>query len=381
MAAPLLPSPYFTAAQRQALSRLTVIIPSYERPHYLGRALRYWSGCGARVLVLDGSRSPFLHRDPRRFLRGDNVTYLHRPVRLAERLALAGEMLDTPYAVLAGDDEFHLASGLSAAIAALDADPALVACCGRVARFALGPRFRPMGAPGYPRFAGHDILHATPAERMVAHMADYVPTTVYAVLRSAVWKAAVQPALRDEVPLFASAELQFELTVMEFGKSRVLPVLQWLRSAEIGATQSADVSLATPTKLHQIWGDPDHQALCRRMIDSTAAALSATTGTDSAELAARIEAALNAYAATVRQRAAQAAPAPERRIAAAARPAQPSRAFRASLGEAVADMAKSGVAVDSKAVARIASLVRSHAIWGDGLRKGLQRLRAGKATP
>lgn len=276
------------------LEKLTVVIPTYEKPQVLRRALNYWSGRGVAVLVLDGSRSgiPWY----RRLRLGRRIRYVHMPISLHERLAVAGTMVKTPYTVLSGDDEFHLPSGLAAAIRLLEANGNLVACMGRAVAFSTDEAGCVLGSEAYAGFAEHRVDAETPRERMIQHMADYWPTQIYSVTRTPVWRAAMDVASRVEVPFYASGELKFELAVAHFGCSRSVPVLQWLRSREKATTtRSNDASLQRVNRLHEIWARPEFSGLVSQFVDTTAESLADVAGVSVAELREDISAAAGAY--------------------------------------------------------------------------------------
>ena len=108
------------------LSDLTIIIISYKRRNYALRSLKYWSGKGVRVHLLDGSAESI----PENLLQGleENITYHHLYKSLFERLRIGPELVETEYSILLGDDEFFLPSALQACIDELEADRSLVAC-------------------------------------------------------------------------------------------------------------------------------------------------------------------------------------------------------------------------------------------------------------
>ena len=112
------------------LSSLTVVVPSWQRQDYLLRQIRYWSASSASLVIVDGSRLPLPDRIRSAVEAHPRITYRHDLLSQADRLRLAGGLIKSPYAVMLGDDEFHLPAGLSASIRVLDYDQKLVGCMG-----------------------------------------------------------------------------------------------------------------------------------------------------------------------------------------------------------------------------------------------------------
>ena len=61
-----------------SLTRLTVVIPSYERQEYLLRAILFWAGSPSKLIIVDGSEKPL----PKQILKvvGNlaNIRYIHK---------------------------------------------------------------------------------------------------------------------------------------------------------------------------------------------------------------------------------------------------------------------------------------------------------------
>jgi glycosyltransferase domain-containing protein len=284
-----------------ALQHLTVIIPTYNRPIYARRAMRYWAKLGVKTLILDGGDAPM--RLPLAATLSRKIRYLHRPESLAKRLLHAADLVSTKYCVLVGDDEFHLRSGLVRCIQELEANPDLVSCMGTAVGFSLNKSEQLRLRERYLGFVGHNLSSPSPAARMLTHMEDYSPTTVYSVLRKEVWRTCVQHTAQTETPFFASGELAFELTCAYLGQCKVIPQLLWMRSYENASVRtSKDVSLDTPNRLHDLWDQPDFQITRQAYIHSISKVISAQTGDDSGAVSAQTDTALAAYVRCVRDR-------------------------------------------------------------------------------
>jgi len=157
------------------LQRLTLVIPTYERQDFVLRLMNYWLDKGPHLIILDGSAKPI---EPARLdIFGSHIQYLHRPVGMYQRLLEALDLVQTEFAVLAGDDEFYVPSAVAACIKELDEDDGLVACCGRALGFSPKNQ-RVFGSPKYPRLEGYAVDAEGAEERITQHMIDYVPSLV-----------------------------------------------------------------------------------------------------------------------------------------------------------------------------------------------------------
>ena len=148
-------------AESARLEQVTVVIPSYGRQDFLLRQLSYWSDRKARVVIVDGSPRPFDVDTLRLVAALPSITYVHAAGTIGQRLKIAADLVETPYAVLSGDDEFLLTRGLARAIDKLDAQSDLVACIGQSIGFYPSNDGRSTTyAAGYPHWR-YEVLQDT----------------------------------------------------------------------------------------------------------------------------------------------------------------------------------------------------------------------------
>lgn len=223
-------------ANRSNLSKLSIVIFTYERHDYVLRNMSYWSGTDIRVYVLDGSAKEI----DVRLLEGlaQNVVYRHLPVSVWLRIAAAPSMVDSEYVAFLADDEFFVSSALEACIAELDDDEELVACYGKgigksLARDLVVHQSVICSEQSNYRsgFFG-EVDSSDPVTRMVSHMNPYSPSSFYAVCRSGPWKRAVQLFSGQQYSSGVLPEIQFELSMSFQGKIKAVNELMWIRSAE-----------------------------------------------------------------------------------------------------------------------------------------------------
>jgi glycosyltransferase domain-containing protein len=215
----------------QLLSKLTLVLFTYNRHQYALRNMRYWSGSETTVIVLDGTDYAI---NPE-LLEGleDNIRYHHLPISVHERLAHSINLIEqtSDFVALYGDDEFFSPSALENCIVELEKDPSLVSCMGRTIGF--NPTKNGLiGRPWYSEMKDYALMQDDPIDRMVTHMGDYTCSTIYSVIRTPVWKHAIHVLSKHIFTVFSMEEYMFEMVVAFMGKSKVIPVLYWYRSLE-----------------------------------------------------------------------------------------------------------------------------------------------------
>ena len=179
------------------LSDITVVVPSFSRQNYLKRQALYWSQSNAQVLIVDGSPEA---ADRSFFDPFDNIRYLHSPTQLYDRLNQAAAAIETNFAVLLGDDEFHLFSGLWQAKKRLEEELAagrnVVGCAGQSMRVAFDHRAKKARfGLGYD-LCGYEIKGEDARHRLSRALSNYRPATCHALLTRECWQmtwGSVQP--------------------------------------------------------------------------------------------------------------------------------------------------------------------------------------------
>ncbi len=243
------------------MSKLTIIIPTYDRHKYILRSIKYWSNRDVDVLIVDGSSSALneLHLND----LPSNISYHYLPIGLLKRLEIASNLIKTQYCILLGDDEFFIPSALNSAIKTLDKDNKLVACCGQSIGFWPGKiaSWLPkspilLSHIIYPERKGYSISQNNPQKRMVMHMENYSPTSIYSVVRTSDWKKVMSILTKKEFCAYGIFELQFELAISYLGKTKVLDELFWLRSAENENIQGTDLSFHIENSFEKWWVEP-----------------------------------------------------------------------------------------------------------------------------
>lgn len=210
-------------------SRITIIIPTFERPEFLRRSLDYWSVYPVNVIVIDGSIAPALAID--RFLLPTNVQYYHLPISLEERFSFAATMLVGTYAALISDDEFLAYSALDLAANILDAESEVSAVLGATLAFNnLHGRF--LCKMQYQSAQQLNINGSTPRERLEQRFNATGNSIFYPLVRVEALRLALQFIGEHKYSCPYIAEYQMEAMLCAAGAVRVMPIVMWFRSFE-----------------------------------------------------------------------------------------------------------------------------------------------------
>jgi hypothetical protein len=205
-------------------------MPTYNRPKFAERAILFWARTNINLVVLDGSRIP-LDRRITEFLP-NNIQYHNIQRSWTERILLGAQLSTTPYTALVNDDEFYLPGSLVNCVVELDKNKELVSVIGHVLKFkVVGKDVFFMRA--YKDFSVADVSSNIPLERVTSHLNPYNMSSLFAICRTNVFlNNALVAHECSKLSLPASFELGFEIANSFQGKSKVIPILYWLRSTE-----------------------------------------------------------------------------------------------------------------------------------------------------
>jgi glycosyltransferase domain-containing protein len=171
------------------LSKLTIVIPSYNRQAFILRQAIYWCNSLATIIFIDGSDLPLPVKIRDILSQQSNFIYLYSKTDVFRRLQLASQYIKTPYSVMHSDDEFFIKKSLCKAINILEQDNEIVACNGQVVGFSVSNQEKNIcyHEAGYAYFR-YSILENNIEDRLSHAMGSYNSASAYAVLRTDLWK-------------------------------------------------------------------------------------------------------------------------------------------------------------------------------------------------
>lgn len=261
------------------LSDLTIVIPSRRRQDYLLRQIRFWWNSAPRLMIVDGSCRGLPDGVVTAVEGHPRIEYIHDERSMSDRLARAGQMIETRFAVMLGDDEFHLPSGLRASIAALEADPELIGCMGQVISFLPVRDYRAVSyRRNYRLMSGFEARGESPGERVDQAFRPYTMATCYAVLRSTAWKLSW--GMVQEYGSGHAAEVQQAMAVHLLGGVSTTNHVQMLRSIENPTDPVADLEANGKIWFPQWWQEERFADERLRFVETLASIASDRLGQD-----------------------------------------------------------------------------------------------------
>jgi len=209
--------------------QLTVVLMSHERPAFLRRAARFYSGLPCRILVLDSSTEG----QPSLAGQFENVDYQHVPQfgywGVRAKLAFGVEQVTTAFMVFAADDDFHVHDALHAAVAFMEANPDYGLCHGYSMMYLSQPNsvsyFR------RDKKVCEDYCSEHAEERVLDYMHQYLPP-FYAVQRTDLVRDWYQAMPHDTS--FQWQEIGHTYYMLARGKARILPIPYVVREMNYG---------------------------------------------------------------------------------------------------------------------------------------------------
>ena len=209
-------------------SKITIIIPTYNRRKHLKRALTYWGILPFKIIVADGSQHVYKGTIP------NNVDYYHDSESdIYERINNALKQVDTPYSALCADDDFHTCNGILAAINFLDKNLDYDSAQGQYLIFSKGKYLT--WKKGYQYADGFKIDGVKPVDRVKQATNPYMHQ-IYSVYRTDVYKKLFKNL--GKLPQHNVAEFHFAICSAIIGKHIMLPVLYSVREYSPKSTGS-----------------------------------------------------------------------------------------------------------------------------------------------
>lgn len=212
------------------LGELSIVVPTFGRHEFALRQMKFWSKHEAKLFVLDGSTEPIPTSDLAGL--GPNITYLHMPITLEERLVHGAGLVETKYAMFMADDEFFIPSAIRSFVHFLSLNDEFFAVTGRCVDF-YRRRSRVLGRQRYRNFTNY------PPEARSLRNIDRLEKfgwgphmSHYGVFRADHWKHLVRSAYRRSYSCAYPPEVLFNLLTTYMGNTIMLDELYWLRSGE-----------------------------------------------------------------------------------------------------------------------------------------------------
>jgi glycosyltransferase domain-containing protein len=249
------------------MKKLTIIIPTNNRPEFIRRSVRYWNNYNFPIIIADGSSNS--QKKWMDLNANKNIEYFHKKIPFPKRLSIAAKLIKTKYTILLCDDEFYAVDSLKKCVNFLELNNDFVAVNGRAIGF---KKFNNelVFYDIYPKWAGRKRLETDLKKRMISHMQDYANTLGVSVIKSSLWTKCADFYSNNEFPIFAQWEIQMNLFLSFAGKSKTLDTLMHFRSLENlpipNIINNHIPSLNLKNKIKNFWYEPEYENEKKRYI-------------------------------------------------------------------------------------------------------------------
>ena len=222
------------------LSKLTIVIPTYNRQAFLFRQCIYWSGTGVTLILVDGSPTPMKMSLQKKLEKFQNVTYLHSKTSLGKRLLKVSKIILTPFTVLCSDDDFITKSGAISSLKLLEKQPDLAACRGEsiyasVSKDKQSVRYIPMQR----RFVNFQATQDNIEDRLAYSFSDYNGASSHAIMHTNIWKKSWVEGYSKNYSTSNASEYYQNIATYICGKVICIPSLQLIHTNENGAIDTS----------------------------------------------------------------------------------------------------------------------------------------------
>ena len=212
----------------KALSKITIIMPTFNRTAFALRNMRLWSDKGPTMHVLDGSSNKIDNSNLENM--GNNIFYHHIPEDYFTRLLIAKDFIKTKYSIMQCDDEIFMPSALTKCVEFLDNNNSFSSCIGRAIAFKIENK-EIVVAEKFSPIKKSEIRSSSYKIRVLSKALHYLPSTYYSLTRSEVFISNLKIMnIKSSSPY--TGEVLVEFSNSFHGGSKILDNLMWLRSYE-----------------------------------------------------------------------------------------------------------------------------------------------------
>ena len=235
------------------LDKLTIIILSRDRDIHLIKTINYYKTFNIRLLVLHRSKTSILPHVGYKKLK-----YLRINKSFSSRCLIASELLNTPYAILATDDERYLPSTLEKMIQILADNRKISSVGGQVIAFFTYSKLL-CGQRLYPYLQNYINNEKNLSDRLIKHFKvaneNITFSSMYRMYRRRDFNDMLKLfALGNGVSTALITEVSSEIFSLSRGQIYYLNDLLWIRNFMVEPINKSDWS--RDTTFNKWWSDP-----------------------------------------------------------------------------------------------------------------------------
>ncbi len=206
------------------MKNTTVLVPTFNRPHYLRRLLQYYDRVhfGGEILVLDSSE-PGNETDCNGLSLNLQIIKYPSDIFLLDKAVAGVKLVTTEFTQNCADDDFIAAEGITVCESFLQQNPDYSAAQGHCVHFCVErnrQRFVVRKIRGEPNY---DLDQDDPLARLAKHVSDYRPTH-YALQRTDAVVKCFDASRALDRPSLQAMEVIPSMKCVLSGKVKRLPV-------------------------------------------------------------------------------------------------------------------------------------------------------------
>jgi len=223
-----------TCEEIELLSELTIVIPTYNRPLELERAIEYWRDTPVTVHILDGSEKPCFQVG---VLPGvSNITYHYFEPEdggtlsrgYENRIRFAAQLPTTKFSAMIGDDDFFVISGLLATLKVLSQSETVCSVIGVCVGYEKLNHETKWGLRQVESKDSEGFVSVNVADRLKPLQSGETPITYYGIFKTETWKKVFAISYRYEFSKVGGERL-VHANVLALGPLREIKQVVWLR--------------------------------------------------------------------------------------------------------------------------------------------------------
>ena len=272
------------------LDNFTLIIPTFQKPHFAKRQLKYWSKTNINLHIVDGSPMPLYNIED---YLNENIHYHHmKNLSLEKRLGLSTDFISTKYSGLLADDGFFLPSGIVHSINDIKVNN-LGVSKGQCYNFYYKSE-QVIGYRSYKNLKSFNTTASTSYGRMIEHLCPYRMISLWSIMESELMKTIFRAIGRTgKLGSAACTEIQISLISSYLGHISGNDSLLLLKSYENSNIWWSEGKYAFHTwyEMEKFIDEKDH------FLNITANEISISTGLEKDNILSDIEKALDNYSA------------------------------------------------------------------------------------
>ncbi len=232
------------------LSELTVIIPTWNQPLELERAIEYWRDTPVKVHILDGSDKPWFPLGP--IKNASTIVYHHIPAledqnpteSFFQRVIFGLKLPATEFSAFGCDDDFYTISGLIKSLKKLNSEPNFEAVAGAVLTYE-GRKKLYWHFKYFPKIRRTDLETASIEKKLVTPSSWFL----YAICRTEIWQKFLLISYEEKVftkkNFFAHEWMMILLSKTMFKTKYINSVQLVRRNNLIGKNKGPEISWET----------------------------------------------------------------------------------------------------------------------------------------